>query len=240
MKKRGMMLYFLFLPFITGCSAFSKIDVFNPKALQAKEQFSLIKLSILLMLIVVFVVVVLFILFVYKYRKRPGYTPSENQETSNKKLEFTWTITPLLLLTILAIPMVKTTFDEENQSQSKTDLKVVVTASQYSWKFDYGNQGVETTQELHLPKGKKVLLELHAKDVIHSFWVPQLGGKQDLIPGKTNTLALTPTEIGTYQGKCAELCGPGHALMRFQVVVESQADYDRWVKKMKAKSDQSA
>lgn len=233
MKTFWTMLNGLLVLVMSGCAPFSKIDVLNPKALQAKEQFSLIKLSTILMLFVILVVVVLFVVFVYKYRKRPGYTPDPQQESGNRKLELTWTISPFIILFILAVPMIKTTFGEEQQSEKKPDLKVVVTANQYWWKFAYPDQGVVTAQELHLPRGKRVQLELHAKDVIHSFWVPQLGGKQDLIPGKTNTLAITPTENGTYEGKCAELCGPGHAYMRFKVKVESEQDFQQWLKGLK-------
>lgn len=234
MKKIRYLIYSFLVFILAGCSPLSHIAVLNPKGLQAKEQLSLISLSIVIMLFVFLVVLILFILFVYKYRERPGYNPYRVQKNRNKKLELTWTISPFILLFILAVPMVKTTFGEQQQSTSPSDLKIKVTASQYWWQFEYEGQGVQTAQELHLPKGKKVLLELHAKDVIHSFWVPQLGGKQDLIPGRTNTLVLTPTENGTYEGKCAELCGPGHALMRFKVKVESEKDFKHWLQGMKA------
>lgn len=232
-KELGLLISGIFLFLLTGCSPFRHVDVLNPKGLQAREQLSLINLSIVLMLFVFMVVLTLFTLFIYKYRKRPGYVPDPIQKNSNKKLELTWTITPFIILFILAVPMVKTTFGEEEQSNSAADLKVKVTASQFWWRFNYESSGVETAGELHLPKGKKVLLELNSEDVIHSFWVPQLGGKMDVIPGRKNTLSLTPLESGTYEGKCAELCGSGHATMRFKVKVESEKDFKRWLKETK-------
>ncbi|WHY72110.1 cytochrome c oxidase subunit II [Fictibacillus enclensis] len=217
---------------LSGCSAIQNMDVLNPAGSQAEEQYSLIKLSIYIMLIVMVTVVVLFIRFVYKYRARPGFTPEKHQENRNKKLELTWTILPFVLLLILAVPMVKSVFGEEKQDNTGA-MKVKVTASKYWWKFEYPGEGIVTSQELHLPKGKRVVIELHSKDVIHSFWVPQLGGKQDLIPGRTNKMALTPEKVGTYQGKCGEFCGAGHSFMRFLVKVDSQRDYQEWVDKMK-------
>ncbi len=222
------------LLFISGCSS---IDVLNPKGNQGNEQLSLIKLSIYIMMIVIFVVVALFIWFVYKYRARPGHQPLPRQENRNKKLEITWTVLPFILLFILAVPMVKSVFGEAQKDNSDA-MKIKVTASEFWWKFEYPGVGVVTSQELHLPKDQRVVLELHSKDVIHSFWVPQLGGKQDLIPGRTNKLAITPEKIGTYQGKCAEFCGTGHSYMRFTVKVDSKQDYEKWLDHMK--KDQSS
>ncbi|WP_026694438.1 cytochrome c oxidase subunit II [Peribacillus kribbensis] len=233
---RRFSLYFLLLLTLplAGCSPFSSVAVLNPKGEQAKEQVDLITLSISLMALVFLVVLILFIRFVYKYRQRPGYTPDPIHQNRNKKFELIWTISPFIILFILAVPMIQTTFGEEQESKSPSDLTVKVTASHYWWRFEYPGQGIETAEELHLPKGKKVTLVLHSTDVIHSFWVPQLGGKLDVIPGRTNKLSLTPLENGTYQGKCAELCGKSHANMRFKVKVENEDDFNSWIAGLKS------
>ncbi|MHA6732293.1 cytochrome c oxidase subunit II [Devosia sp. A369] len=115
-------------------------------------------------------------------------------------------------------------------------LRVHVTAEQYWWRLAYEQDGmrVETANELHLPVGATVEFVLDSTDVIHSFWIPALGGKMDAIPGRTNTLRLTPTEPGIYRGVCAEFCGASHALMAFPVVVHTPEAFQSWLAKERA------
>lgn len=148
-------------------------------------------------------------------------------------IEVLWTAIPVILLIILAIPTVSTTFSLAKEPPEEDSIRVKVTAYQYWWMFEYPDLGIRTSQELHIPVGKKVFLELESKDVIHSFWVPNLGGKTDAIPGKTNTMTLDAKEPGVYEGRCAELCGAGHALMNFRVIAEEQEDFDKWVASIK-------
>lgn len=111
-------------------------------------------------------------------------------------------------------------------------LKVKVTAHQWWWEIEYdapvAGDRVSTANELHLPAGRPVRVELHSDDVIHSFWIPNLNGKQDLIPGRTNTLMLTPRRAGSYRGECAEFCGLQHAKMALAVTVEEPAAFEAW------------
>lgn len=112
------------------------------------------------------------------------------------------------------------------------DLRVHVTAEQFWWRVAYelpDGQRVETANELHLPLDATAEFVLTSTDVIHSFWIPALGGKMDAIPGRTNTLRLEPTKPGVYRGVCAEFCGPSHALMAFPVIVHEEADYAVWL-----------
>ena len=112
------------------------------------------------------------------------------------------------------------------------DLRVHVTGEQYWWRIAYEQPDgtlVETANELHLPAGQTAEFVLRSTDVIHSFWIPTLGGKIDVIPGRTNLWRLKPTDEGVYRGVCAEFCGPSHALMAFPVVVESPEDFDAWL-----------
>lgn len=110
-------------------------------------------------------------------------------------------------------------------------LKIEVTGLQWWWRVRYldGNSSVELANEIHLPKGRQVEFILKSADVIHSFWIPSLGGKMDMIPGRETHLALTPKKDGTYGGICAEYCGTSHALMRLSVVVEEESKFDQWL-----------
>lgn len=113
-------------------------------------------------------------------------------------------------------------------------LRINVTGHQWWWRVRYRPEGrpqFELANELHLPVGQPVELELDSPDVIHSFWVPALGGKMDMIPGRRTRLRLQPTKTGVYRGVCAEYCGTAHALMAFYVVVEEQAAFEGWLSK---------
>ncbi len=115
---------------------------------------------------------------------------------------------------------------------ANADLRIGVDGEQFWWRVRYAPPGgsvVEAANELRLPVGRTVELSLRSPDVIHSFWVPGLAGKMDMIPGRTNRLVVRATKAGTYRGVCAEFCGLGHALMAFDVVAMEPAAFDRWL-----------
>jgi cytochrome c oxidase subunit 2 len=110
--------------------------------------------------------------------------------------------------------------------------RIAVSAEQYWWRVRYVSDGatpIELANEIHLPVGEEVELALDSRDVIHSFWIPSLAGKVDMIPGRRTRLRLLPTRVGQYRGACAEYCGASHALMNFVVVVDEKAEFDRWL-----------
>lgn len=111
-------------------------------------------------------------------------------------------------------------------------LKIKVTAAQWWWKIEYEDptpsRRLITANELRLPVGQPALLELHSEDVIHSFWIPNLGGKEDLIPGRVNSMVLTPRREGDYRGQCAEFCGLQHAKMAIDATVMNERDFTAW------------
>lgn len=117
------------------------------------------------------------------------------------------------------------------REQDQPDLRIHVVAEQYWWRFSYETEAgrVDTANEIHLPAGSTVEFVLTSSDVIHSFWIPALGGKLDAIPGRTNFLRLSPTTPGVYRGVCAEFCGPSHTFMAFPVIVSDQAEYEAWL-----------
>lgn len=117
---------------------------------------------------------------------------------------------------------------EDQPLESTADLSISVSAMQYAWLFTYNDTGI-TTGELHLPIGKSVEINMTASDVIHAFWIPEFRMKQDAIPGRESKFRFTPRKPGDYEVICAELCGPYHGVMKTPVVVEAQADFDKWM-----------
>jgi cytochrome c oxidase subunit 2 len=117
-------------------------------------------------------------------------------------------------------------------SEQRADVQIQVIGHQYWWRVRYVREGepaVELANELHLPAGKRVELQLESRDVIHSFWIPSLGGKVDMIPGRTTRLVLEPVKPGIYRGTCAEYCGASHAWMSFHAVVVEPARFEQWL-----------
>ena len=109
------------------------------------------------------------------------------------------------------------------------DINVHVIGHRWWWEYEYSDLGIRTANELHIPVGGTVQITLDSVDVIHSFWVPQLSGKTDVIPGQTNHMWITADKVGVFTGQCTEFCGTEHALMRLKVIVDSQADFKAWV-----------
>ena len=160
------------------------------------------------------------------FRRRKGDTEDAEHVEGNTNLEITWTVIPLFLVMIFAY------LGAGNLSAIRRvdpeAMVVKVTGIQWSWKFEYPAYGV-TTNELHLPEGKQVLLQMTSNDVIHSFWVPEFRVKQDLVPGRITELRITPILVGDYKVRCAELCGTSHAYMEGPVIVSTQTDFDSWM-----------
>ena len=165
-----------------------------------------------------------------KFRDRPG-REEPRQVHGNTKLEFAWTLIPALLMAGVAVPTVYTIIDSAPALDSG-DLEVTVVAKQWWWEYEYLNAGdipFFTANELVIPTGRSVFLNLTSDDVIHSFWIPRLAGKQDVVPGRTNTLELEASEPGFFEGQCAEFCGISHANMRLRVRAVDPATFDAWV-----------
>jgi cytochrome c oxidase subunit 2 len=144
----------------------------------------------------------------------------------NTRLEIAWTAAPAIVLAAV-FALTLGTLSEISFAGAEPGLRIDATAHQWWWEVNYS--GVTTANELHVPVGTVVELQLRSSDVIHSFWVPELGGKTDMIPGTTNTLRLLARRAGTYQGQCAEFCGVEHAWMRIQVIADSPDDFTRWL-----------
>ncbi|RXZ83524.1 cytochrome c oxidase subunit II [Paenibacillaceae bacterium] len=230
------------LPLLAGMvlllSACGREDMstLNPQGPVAQQQLGLMKLSISIMVLVVVVVFAIAIYVLIRFRRRPGDKSIPVQVEGNHKLEVIWTVIPLVLLVILGVPTIQTVFGlAKDYSQDENALQIKVTSHQYWWQFEYPDHGLITAQELVIPTDTIISIEAKSSDVIHSFWVPALAGKIDTNPGgNVNRMYFEASKPGVYLGKCAELCGPSHALMDFKVKAVDKASFDRWVAAMKA------
>lgn len=217
---------------LAGCS---NITVLDTKSTTGQEQATLIWYSLAIMAIVLIVVFSLFIRFVIKYRytkERKDFIPKDVE--GNLPLELTWTIIPIILLAVLAVPTVKTTLDHSPKAETDADedgVHIYVTGQQFTWTFEHEN-GKTAHDHLVIPEGEKIVFHLESNDVIHSFWIPELAGKVDVMPQKVVTYNIKNAEIGEYAGKCAEYCGVQHANMVFDTKVVSQEDYEEYVEKV--------
>ncbi len=168
----------------------------------------------------------------FRFRAKAGQ-PRPAQVHGNTKLELVWTIIPVLLLAGIAVPTLSTIHKHAADPEPGA-LVVHVKAHQWWWEFEYPELELVTANELHIPVGRQISVLLESDDVIHSFWVPQLAGKQDIVPTHTNRRVFTALTAGTYLGQCAEFCGASHANMRFRVMAQTPADFDVWVAAQKA------
>lgn len=168
---------------------------------------------------------------IFRFRRRPGVTSEPKQVHGNTAIEIAWTAIPAVILIFIAIPTVRTIF--KTQAAAAPDaLQIEVIGHQWWWEFRYPQYNIVTANEIYIPNGRTVNFHLKTKDVLHSFWVPQLGGKRDLITNRTNYLWFTPSDTlgsAAWNGFCAEYCGESHANMRFRTYTVSSEEFDQWV-----------
>jgi len=180
--------------------------------------------------VAIFAVVAAVIVYsIWKFRVSPDDDSDGPPIHGHTGLEITWTAIPTVL--VVAIAIVSAIVLAKNGNAGRNPLRVDVTAQQFAWSFSYPGHANLTSGDLRLPLGRKVELHLRSLDVIHSFWVPEFGQKQDTVPGLTTKLVITPDRVGTYPVICTELCGLGHAVMRTSAIVMKPADFDAWVSK---------
>ena len=206
------------------------LSALNPQGPVAQQQFTLMQISIGIMSIVVLAVFAISIFVIVKFRRRKGDNSIPEQVEGSHKLEIIWTVIPIILLVILAVPTLMTVFNlAKDYSEDPDALQVNVVAHQYWWEFEYPELGIKTAQELVVPNDRVISINAKTADVIHSFWIPALAGKIDTNPdGNVNRMYFEAPKTGVYLGKCAELCGPSHGLMDFKVKVVEASSFDRW------------
>jgi len=226
-------------------SQVDNLSIFEPAAPPAH---SIRTLSILLFAIsgLIFVVVEGILIYsIWRFRKTAGGPTSEPPQVyGGTPIEIAWTVAPTLIVCILVLVLARTLWevdlDPPPAKAGDHSLFVTVVGRQWWWEYRYDTYdgrslGFITANELHVPAGseavaRRVYLDLQSADVCHSYWVPRLAGKTDLIPGQTNRMWFQTRELGTFYGQCAEYCGTQHAGMLLRVVVDSPEDFERWLK----------
>jgi cytochrome c oxidase subunit 2 len=184
---------------------------------------------------IVFVIVEVGLVWViWRYRRREGH-PAPTHVHGNTTLEITWTAIPAVILVFIAVPTVRAIFNTQAKAVPNA-LQVEVIGHQWWWEFRYPEYGVVTANELYLPIGRTVNFKLTTADVLHSFWIPRLGGKRDLISNHVNYLWFTPDSVdaNAWNGSCNEYCGESHANMRFRAFTVTPAEFEGWVAHMKS------
>jgi cytochrome c oxidase subunit 2 len=175
-----------------------------------------------------------------RFRQRPDDDGKEPAQIyGSNPVEVAWTIVPMLIVVALALATTRVIHDIQNAPKPESALDVEVVGHQWWWEIRYPKLGIVTANELHVPvsdpaKPAPTFLELRSADVLHSFWVPRLAGKTDLIPGRENSMWIEPSHTGLYVGQCAEYCGTQHAKMLLRVYVHTPEDFARWAAEQKA------
>jgi cytochrome c oxidase subunit 2 len=225
LRKYGILLGLAIL--LTACQPSSPSFLISTSPIASHE--AKLYREVLIEAISIFILItgaLIWILIRYRNRGEKALPPQIYGKVS-------WVLIPVFLIVALDgmdfVWMFQTMKAVAVPQHAVSDLNIRVVGHRWWWEFDYMDQKIATANELHIPVGTTVQVALESVDVIHSFWVPQISGKTDVIPGQHNTMWLQGNEVGEFLGQCAEFCGTEHALMRFKVIVQSQEDFNAWV-----------
>ena len=226
-----------------ACSGSGPQSALEPQGETARDIDGLWDLVFILATIVFIIVATAMVVAMFRFRERKGDDREPKQLHGNSALEITWTIVPAVLLAVIAVPTVRGIFDVRAEPTGER-LDIDVVGHQWWWEFTYpgftdaDGRPLTTANELHIPVEEQVYLTMTSVDVIHSFWVPPLNGKRDVVPGRLTNLKLdadasvAATDYGfgpgVILGQCAEFCGLAHADMRLRVFVHTAADFEAW------------
>ncbi len=211
-------------------------SIFSRDSTPASGSFSL-QLFVYAITIGIFIVVASLTAYaVIKFRARPGDDKSEPvQIFGSNQIELSWTIIPILIVVVLFLTSARMIFAVQDARQPASAIKVTAIGHQFWWEFQYPQYGFTAANELHVPVSDPktptpTFLTLSSADVIHSFWVPRLAGKTDMIPARVNEMWIDPYKPGMYEGQCNQYCGTEHAKMLLRVYVQTRPDFDAWVR----------
>ena len=222
----------LFVLLAVGCDSSNNQSTFDTAGPVARSQLTLFYWIFWAAVLVFIVVEGVLIYAAIRFRRKPG-DPDPEQTHGNTPLEIGWTVAPAIVLAVVAVPTVTTIFDNAN-SPDPGSLTIDVVGHQWWWEFNYPHpDGSDDTtlvsNELHIPTNEVININLNSKDVLHSFWIPKIAGKVDLVPNHPNQMWILAEEPGEYYGQCAEFCGVAHANMRFRVFAHPRDEFDAWL-----------
>jgi cytochrome c oxidase subunit 2 len=207
----------------------SVMPVLDPASKDAADICTLFTVVFVICLAVLTLVVTLICTSLFRSVSTGERTPT--QHFGRRNLQLAWSIPPLLIVLTLSFLSAKLIMSDVEGGTDAGQVDIVVIGHQWWWEVRYpaGATAVVTANEIHIPIGRRLRVRLESADVIHSFWVPQLGPKMDMIPGHPNSLWLRADRVGTYEGACSEFCGDQHAWMRFIVIAEPEAQFKQWI-----------
>lgn len=209
-------------------------NIFEPLASPAASEANIAYLVLAITGAIFVVVGGLIVYTMWRFRRKPGDDQHQEppQVYGSNQIEVAWTVLPILIVFVLMGVSARVIASVQNASPPADALKVTVIGHQWWWEVNYPDYGIVAANEIHLPVSRNgsraSYLQLQSIDVIHSFWVPQLAGKTDLIPNRTNYMWIDPRQPGIYVGNCAEYCGTQHANMLLRVVVHEPDEFKQW------------
>ena len=223
--------------FAQALLAGSPTNIFDPAATPARFIFglSMLVLSVTLAIFLIVGGLLLYALIRFRHRSSDsGHEPA--QIYGSNQIELSWTVIPILIVVMLFLSTTRVIWQTEAAPKPASAVDVIIIGHQFWWEYRYPKLGVVTANELHIPisnpqKPSPAFLEMSSADVAHSFWIPRLAGKTDLIPNRVNTMWIDPPEAGLYLGQCAQYCGTQHAKMLLRVYAESPENFAAWVKR---------
>ena len=218
---------------LAACSPEHPQSTFGGGGPVARDQANLFNFIFWIAVGVFIIVEAAIIYAAIRYRRRDDKIPK--QIHGNTKLEITWTVIPSIIIVAIAIPTIIGIWEQQRGAPTDMGEILEVEAIGHRWWFEfrYPNQEVVTANEMHIPIGRPVNVHLSSQDVIHSFWVPKLAGKVDMVPLNDNLLWFIADEPGIYDGQCAEFCGIAHAHMRFRVIAHTEEGFQQWLAGMR-------
>lgn len=214
----------------------SSTNIFAPQSAPAHNIFRLSMFTLGVTGAIFFTVAGLLLYVIIRYRQRPGDDDREPPQIyGSNQIELAWTVIPVLIVVVLFLSTVRVIFGIEHAKEPKQALNVQVVGHQFWWEFRYPEYGIITANELHVPVTDNpkaplpTYLRMTSADVDHSFWVPRLAGKTDLLANQINGTWIQPEAVGLYLGQCAQFCGAEHARMLLRVYAQSPEDFQRWI-----------
>ena len=209
-------------------------NIFDPVSTPAQAILELSWLVLWICAGIFVIVVVLLTYILIRFRRRRADSDEPPQVYGSNQIEQAWTVIPLLTVVVLFLVTARTIRAVQSVVPSAEALQVTIVGHQWWWEIRYPALGIVTANEVHVPvsdrtRPQPTFLKLESVDVAHSFWVPRLAGKTDVIPNRDNHMWIEPFEAGTYLGQCAEYCGTQHANMLLRVIVHARGDFARWV-----------
>lgn len=233
-RTAGLFAGILALMTLAGCAHSYPMDTLSTGSDYAKTIHSVYVMVNWIDLVILLIVIATMFMAIFWFSTRFGEPGEPSTVSSDLRLEIAWTAIPAIILIFISVPTVRAIWRTQPDKWPTDAVTVKVVAHQWWWEFQYPKLGIDTADELHIPVNREIHFELVSADVIHSFWIPAMGGKRDIIPGQVNEMTFTAHKTGEFYGQCVEFCGVSHANMRFRAFVDTKAGFAKWVKAQQA------